>query len=70
MNIFLISAAPGIFQRGMEGLLRDNPGVFLNLHDILISGTTEAEYMKCLRLVLSALQTLGLKLSIGKCSLS
>ena len=54
---FGISAAPGIFQHAMKGLLRDIPGVFLYLDSILISGTTEVEHMKLLRLVLSALQT-------------
>ena len=52
----------------MDGLLRDIPGVFLYLDDILIAGTTDVEHMKRLRLVLSALQTAGLKLSIGKCT--
>ena len=66
---FGISAAPGIFQRAMEGLLRDIPGVFLYLDDILISGATEVEHMGRLRLVLSALQTAGLRLSIEKCTI-
>ena len=67
---FGISAAPGIFQRAMEELLKDIPGVFLYLDDILISGATEIEHMERLRLVLEALQTAGLKLSIEKCTIS
>ena len=66
---FRISAAPGIFQRAVEGLLRYIPGVFLYLDDILIARTTEVEHMKCFRLVLSVLQTAGLKLSIDKCTI-
>ena len=54
----------------MEGLLRDIPCVFLYLYDILISRTIEVEHMKHLRLVLSILQTAGLKLSIDKCTIS
>ena len=46
--------------------MRDIPGVFLYLDDILILGATE---MKCLRLVVSALQTAVLKLSINKCTI-
>ena len=53
----------------MEGLLRDIPGAFLYLDDILITRTTEVEHMKRLRLVLSALLTAGLKLSIDKCTM-
>ena len=66
---FGISAAPGIFQRAMEELLKDIPGVFLYLDDILISGANEAEHMERLRQVLAALQAAGLKLSIEKCTI-
>ena len=66
---FGISAAPGIFQRAMEELLKDIPSVFLYLDDILISGATEAEHLERLRLVLAALQAAGLKLSIEKCTI-
>ena len=34
---FGISSAPGIFQRAMENLLKDIPGVFCYLDDILIT---------------------------------
>lgn len=66
---FGISAAPGIFQRAMEELLKDIPGVFLYLDDILISGANEAEHLERLRLVLAKLQAAGLKLSIEKCTI-
>ena len=64
---FGISAAPGIFQRSMSQLLKDIPGVFLYLDDILVEGATKAEHLKRLRQVLTTLQTAGLKLSIDKC---
>ena len=38
---FGVSSAPGIFQRVMEDLLRDIPGVVVYLDDILISSPTE-----------------------------
>ena len=63
-----ISAAPGIFQCAMKGMLRFILGVFLYFY-ILIARTTEVEHMKCLRLVLSAFQTARLKLSIEKCTI-
>ena len=66
---FGISAAPGIFQRAMEQLLRDIPGVFLYLDDILIAGADEAEHCERLCQVLSRLQEAGLKLSIKKCAI-
>ena len=64
---FGISSAPGIFQRAMEELLRDIPGVFCYLDDVLITGATEAEHNERLRKVLSALQLAGLKLKLDKC---
>ena len=66
---FGISAAPGIFQRAMEQLLKDIPGVFLYLDDILIAGANEVEHRDRVRQVLSKLQEAGLKLSIKKCTI-
>ena len=66
---FGISAAPGIFQRAMEELLKNISGIFLYLDDILISGTTESEHDERLRQVLATLQTAGLRLSIDKCTI-
>ena len=44
-------------------------GVLLYLDDILISGITEMEHINHLRLMLSALKTAELKLSIDKCTM-
>ena len=66
---FGISAAPGIFQRAMEGLLRGFPGTFLYLDDILVTGSSKEEHDKNLHKVLSTLQTAGLKLRLDKCSI-
>ena len=64
---FGISSAPGIFQRAMEELLHGIEGVRVYLDDILIKGSTREEHDKTLRLVLSKLQSAGLKLKLGKC---
>ena len=64
---FGISAAPGIFQRSMSQLLKDIPGVFLYLDDILVKGSNKREHLENLRQVLTKLQAAGLKLSIEKC---
>jgi hypothetical protein len=65
---FGISAAPGIFQRAMEQLLRGMQGVLCYLDDILISGATESEHLDRLKTVLFILQSAGLRLRASKCS--
>ena len=65
---FGISSAPGIFQRAMEQLLRDIPGVLCYLDDILICGETEAEHLERLNVVLTKLQDAGLRLRLDKCA--
>ena len=64
---FGISAAPGIFQRMMEGLLKDIAGVACYLDDILISGTTIEEHNDRLHRVLARMESAGLKLRLDKC---
>lgn len=43
-----VNAAPGIFQRAMEQMLRDIPGVVVYMGDILVTGPTEAEHLRSL----------------------
>ena len=64
---FGISSAPGIFQRAMEDLLRDQEGVSCYLDDILISGSSPEEHDRRLRNVLNCLQSAGLRLKLDKC---
>ena len=66
---FGISSTPGIFQLAMENLLKEIPGVFCYLDDILITGATETEHNERLRKVLAMLQSVGLRLSVEKCSI-
>ena len=64
---FGISSAPSIFQRIMETLLSDLPHVCVYLDDILISGTSEADHLQNLHLVLQQLENAGLTLKKSKC---
>jgi len=65
---FGISAAPAIFQRTIEGILRGIPNVSVYLDDILVSGKTEEEHIQRLDTVLTRLEEAGLQLKQKKCS--
>ena len=62
-----ISSAPGIFQRAMEHLLKEIPGVVVRIDDILITGKDEKAHLGTLELVLRRLEELGLRLRQNKC---
>ena len=64
---FGVSAAPAIFQRTMECMLRGIPHVCVYLDDILITGGDDAEYNDNLSEVLDRLDKGGLRLNAGKC---
>ena len=66
---FGISSAPGLFQRVMETILQGLPGVVVFLDDILIVGSTKKEHDARLRMVLSRLQSAGLRLRADKCAI-
>ena len=63
---FGVSAAPGIFQRTIEGVLRGIPHVCVYLDDILITGKTESDYLKNLEAVLAHLEEAGMHLKQKK----
>ena len=63
---FGVAAAPAIFQRTMENVLRDIPHVCVYIDDVLVSGESESSHLKTLELVLSRLQQAGFKLA--KCA--
>ena len=65
---FGVSAAPSIFQRTMENLLKGIPNVVAYIDDILVTGKTDAEYLKNLQQVLQRLQESGMRLKRSKCS--
>ena len=64
---FGVSAAPAIFQRTMECMLRGIPHVCVYLDDILITGGDDAEHNDNLSEVLDRLDKGGLRLNAGKC---
>ena len=65
---FGVSAAPAIFQRTMECILRDIPHVCVYLDDILITGVDDVEHNGNLARVLDRLSNAGLRLNAGKCA--
>ncbi|XP_037943047.1 uncharacterized protein K02A2.6-like [Teleopsis dalmanni] len=64
---FGISTAPGIFQRVMEGVLKNIDGVIIYLDDILIGEITLEELWDRTRTALKCVQDAGLKLKKSKC---
>ena len=64
---FGVSSAPGIFQRVMENLLQDIPGVVVYIDDVLITGPDESGHVVVLEEVLRRMEQAGLRLSKGKC---
>lgn len=64
---FGVSAAPSLFQRTMETLLRGLPGVCLFLDDILVSGENDQQHLTNLSAVLQKLASAGMKLKPDKC---
>ena len=57
---FGVSSAPGIFQKVMETMLGNIPGVVVYLDDILISTSTEDQHYQSLGEVLKRLSEAGL----------
>ena len=62
-----ISSAPGIFQRVLERVLQDIPGVVNYLDDILTTGGTEEDHLRSLEEVLKRLDKAGLCVKMKKC---
>ena len=65
---FGVSAAPAIFQRTMEAILRDLPHVSIYLDNILVTGESEAKHLQNLSAVLERLKAAGVRLKQEKCS--
>ena len=66
---FGISSAPGYFQeiKIMHMLTSDLKGVAVYMDDILVSGTTAAEHLQNLKLLLKRLEEKGLQCRLEKC---
>ncbi|KAL0150120.1 hypothetical protein M9458_054547 [Cirrhinus mrigala] len=64
---FGVSSSPAIFQRTMEGILKDIPKVTVYLDDILLTGKNDPKHLRTLDQVLQRLEESGLRLKRGKC---
>ena len=64
---FGISSAPKHFQKRMNEILKDLPGVVCLIDDVLVYGGTEAEDDKHLQAVLKQIQSAGVTLNKEKC---
>ena len=64
---FGVCSAPGIWQRTMDNLLSEIPGVICYLDDILVNGENEKQHEQRLLTVLRRLDKAGMRLKQGKC---
>ena len=64
---FSISAAPGIFQRTMEGVFWHVPGCVNYLDDVYVTGKNDEDHLRNLHKVLSICEEKGLSLRRDKC---
>ena len=64
---FGISSAPGYFQKIMDEMLCDLPGVAIYLDDILVSGPTFQKHLENLQRLLERLKSKGLRFRKSKC---
>ena len=64
---FGISSAPAIFQRAMENLLQDIPGVVVYIDDVLVTGSSKENHLENLDKVMDRLKTVGVTLKQAKC---
>ena len=65
---FGIFSAPAVFQRVMEGLLQDIPGVVVYIDDVLVTGKTDEDHLESLETVLKRMEDVGMLLKKEKCS--
>ena len=64
---FGISSAPAIFQRVMEGLLQDIPGVVVYIDDFLITCKTNEDHLQSFETLLKRMEDAGMLLKKDKC---
>lgn len=64
---FGITSAPALFQRAMDQILSDLPGVQCYLDDLLITGPDEQTHLRNLDATLKRLEDYGLKVRKDKC---
>ena len=67
---FGISSAPEHFQKSMQKIIKDFPGVGCQMDDIIVYGANQAEHDKRLEAVLTRLQQAKVTLNWQKCEFS
>ena len=65
---FGVASAPAIFQRLMDALIADLPGVAAYIDDLVVSGETEEEHLNNLTRLFERLQEYGLRIELSKCN--
>lgn len=65
--LYGIASAPAIWQREIENILKDIPGVAVFLDDIKISGPTNEIHLQRLRQVLNRLSEYNIQINMDKC---
>ncbi|XP_011883709.1 PREDICTED: uncharacterized protein LOC105570867 [Vollenhovia emeryi] len=61
-----VASAPAIWQRTIENILKDIPGVVVFLDDIRVAGTNRQDHLNKLRLVFSRLQKYNIRVNMEK----
>ncbi|OUC43788.1 putative zinc knuckle [Trichinella nativa] len=64
---FSVASAPAIFQKVMNTMLAGIPNVAAYLDDIILTGATDDEHQRTLKLVLGRLKEFGLRIRKEKC---
>lgn len=67
--MFGVASAPAIWQRFIEMVLKDIPGVSVYLDDILITGENDKIHLERIHLVLDRLNSCNMRLNFDKCHL-
>ena len=63
-----LAGAPASFQRLMDTILQDIPGLYCYLDDIMVYSETEEEHMKTLDRLFKVLHDNGLAIALDKCA--
>ena len=64
---FGISSAPAIFQRTIDSLLQNLPGVIAYFDDLLVTGNSREDHLQNLEKVMARLESAGVTLKKSKC---
>jgi len=62
-----VASSPAQFQRCMDSMISDLPGVAAYLHDLIVTGQTEESHLKNLDALLQRLHDYGLCVKLEKC---